>query len=251
MDIAGFSIEILLLLFAVSVVAGVLDTLAGGGGLLSLPALLMSGLPPLAALGTNKLQGCMGTATATYMMLKHKHLRWKDARHLMLYVFVGAVLGTLLVQFINVSVLSFVIPIVLLFIGVYFLLSPRLLRRYSSFRLSIPLYEKCLVPLIACYDGMFGPGTGSFFTLAGTAKGDDLIPSTAMAKALNFSTNIASLMVFVFAGHVIWLLGIVMMIGQVFGAYLGARSLVKINPEYLRLLIVLMCFGMLLKYIVY
>lgn len=249
MDISSVSLELLLLLFTISVIAGWLDTLAGGGGLLSLPALLMSGVPPLAALGTNKLQGSMGTATATYMMLKSGRLRWRDARHLMLYAFVGAACGTVVVQFIDISVLNFVIPLVLLFIAVYFLASPWINKNRGSFRLSNERYKKLFVPGIACYDGMFGPGTGSFFTLAGVSKGDDLIESTAMAKALNFSTNIASLIVFLCAGQVIWLIGILMMLGQTLGAYLGARSLLKISPEYLRLLIVIMCCAMLLKYI--
>jgi hypothetical protein len=71
-EIANFSIEILLFLFVIAMVAGLLDTLAGGGGLISIPALILSGVPPIAALGTNKLQGSMGTATATFLMVKNK-----------------------------------------------------------------------------------------------------------------------------------------------------------------------------------
>ncbi len=74
MDIANYAIELLALLFLVAIVAGLLDTLAGGGGLIVLPALILSGVPPLAALGTNKLQGSMGTATATYLMIKNKRI---------------------------------------------------------------------------------------------------------------------------------------------------------------------------------
>jgi hypothetical protein len=96
---------------------------------------------------------------------------------------------------------------------------------------------------------MFGPGTGSFFALAGVScKGYDLIKSTAIAKSLNFSTNIASLIVFLFAGHIVWVIGLIMMLGQAIGAQAGAHFLFKINPAYLRGIIVMMCVGMLMKY---
>jgi len=120
----NLSIELLLLLFLIAVIAGLLDTLAGGGGLISLPALILSCIPPLAALGTNKLQGSMGTATATFLMLKTKRITWPEIKPLLLSAFIGSALGTLVLQFIDTEILSLVIPIVLLFIAIYFLLSP-------------------------------------------------------------------------------------------------------------------------------
>ena len=89
--------ETLALLFLVALCAGCLDTLVGGGGLLVLPALIMVGIPPLQALGTNKLQGTMGTATATLMMLRHRKVSWPEVRGLMLAAFIGSALGSLLV----------------------------------------------------------------------------------------------------------------------------------------------------------
>lgn len=97
---------------------------------------------------------------------------------------------------------------------------------------------------------MFGPGTGSFFALAGVSlRGQGLIDATAIAKTLNFSTNIASLLVFLFVGKVVWLVGALMMVGQFCGAWCGAKFLFKINPGYLRLVVVAMCFAMLGKYV--
>ena len=249
MELANYSIEILSLLFLVAVIAGLLDTLAGGGGLISIPVLILSGVPPLAALGTNKLQGSMGTATASYMMLKNKKINWDNVKYLMLTAFIGAGLGTVAVQFINTDVLTFVIPIVLLFIAIYFLISPKLIKTQGKPRLSNQKYKYIIIPFIGYYDGMFGPGTGSFFALSGVScRGHDLITSTATAKPLNFATNIASLIVFILAGHVVWVIGILMMLGQVVGAWLGSHLLFKINPAYLRVIVVLMCSGMLLKY---
>lgn len=249
MELGGLSIDLLLVLFLVAIAAGFLDTLAGGGGLITMPALLISGIPPLAALGTNKLQGSMGTATATYLMLKHKKIRWNEVKQLMLFAFIGSVLGAIAVQLINVDILSFIIPVVLLFIAVYFVFSPMPHHGKSTPRLSKRQYQYCVIPAIGWYDGMFGPGTGSFFSLAGVSlRSHGLIDATAIAKALNFSTNVASLMVFIAVGQLVWVAGITMMLGQIIGAWFGAHYLFKVNPSYLRIIVVLMCLGMLIKY---
>ncbi len=249
MDLAGFSVEILAFLFLAAFLAGFIDTLAGGGGLIVLPALMMSGIPPLLALGTNKLQGTMGTATATYMMLTKKRVSWHVVRFLMLAAFIGAVLGTIAVQFIRPELLSFVIPVVLLLIVIYFLFSPQVIDGGARPRISDGKYRKIIVPSIGWYDGMFGPGTGSFFALAGVSlRGHGLIDATAIAKTLNFSTNIASLIVFLLAGKVVWLVGLLMMVGQFTGAWGGSHCLFKIPARYLRLLVVAMSLAMLTKY---
>jgi len=249
LEFLNYPIELLSLLFLVSVITGLLDTLAGGGGLISIPALILSGVPPLAALGTNKLQGSMGTATASYMMLKSKKIQWNNTKHLMLTAFIGAAFSTIVIQFINTEILAVVIPIVLLFIALYFLISPSVVETNGEPKLTNRKYKNIVIPFIGYYDGMFGPGTGSFFALSGVScRGNDLITSTAIAKPLNFSTNIASLIVFLVAGHIVWVVGISMMLGQILGAWLGSHCLFKINPAYLRVIIVLMCSGMLIKY---
>ena len=243
MELTSLSFELLSFLFLIAVVAGFIDTLAGGGGLLSVPALLLSGIPPLAALGTNKLQGSMGTATATYMVIKNKKVKWGDVKYLMLSAFIGAAVGAIAVQFINTDALSFVIPLVLSFITLYFLMSPLFAKSWEAGKacVSYQKYRNFIVPSIGGYDGMFGPGTGSFFALAGVAcQGRGLISSTAVAKPLNFSTNIAALIIFLIAGQIVWPAGILMMFGQAIGAWLGVHCLFRINPLYLRGLVILM-----------
>lgn len=251
MELVHFSIELLCVLFLVALVAGFLDTLAGGGGLIALPALILSGVPPLTALGTNKLQGCMGTATASYMMFKKKKVRWQHIKYAMLTAFLGATLGTITVQFINTAVLPFVIPSVLLFIALYFLISPIPTESNGKAKLADNTYKNTVIPTIGFYDGMFGPGTGSFFALSGVmCRGYNLIQSTANAKPLNFATNIASLIIFIVTGHIAWRIGVAMMLGQAVGAWLGSHCLLKISPTYLRAVVFLMCCGMLIKYVV-
>ena len=244
------STQILALLFFIAVVAGLLDTLAGGGGLIAMPALILAGVPPLMALGTNKLQGSVGTATATLLLFRSRKLDWPQMKPLMLFAFLGAAVGTVLVQFIDTRVLSFVIPFVLLIIGLYFLFSPGLAHSSGQQKISESTYKKKVVPAIGFYDGMFGPGTGSFFSLAGVSlRGLGLIDAAARAKSLNFATNVASLIIFLLAGQIAWMAGVLMMGGQVLGAWMGTHFLYKINPAILRPLVVIMCFSMLARYV--
>lgn len=249
METLQLSVELLALLFAVAVFAGFVDTLAGGGGLITVPTLILTGISPIMALGTNKLQGCMGTATATVMMFRNRKIEWAQVKYPMLYAFFGAVLGTLILQFVSADALTLIVPVVLLVIAIYFIFSSRIQITERKPRVTTDFYQKSIVPGIGFYDGFFGPGTGSFFSLAGVAlRGQPLLDATATAKALNFSTNIASLVVFIFAGKIVWAAGLVMMAGQVIGAWLGAHSLFRISTNLLRLIIVAVCIAMLIRY---
>lgn len=249
LDSAGVSTSVFLFLFLASIVAGFMDTLAGGGGLITLPALILSGVPPLVSLGTNKLQGTIGTATATFVMLRSRRVSWQDVRLLMVAAFIGATIGTIVVQFLNTEILNFAIPAVLLFTALYFILLPLDRVEGQEPKMSRGTFGKAVVPLIGWYDGMFGPGTGSFFALAGVSlRGQGLIEATAVAKTLNFSTNIASLIIFLIAGKVAWIVGGAMMFGQFLGAWVGSSCLLKIDPRLLRLLVVTMCLMMLVRY---
>ncbi|OZY84887.1 hypothetical protein CBP51_17140 [Cellvibrio mixtus] len=243
------AIEVLVFLFIAAAIAGFMDTLAGGGGLITIPALVVSGVPPLAALGTNKLQSCFGSGTASFLLFKRKKIHWQELRPMMLAAFIGSVAGTVIVQFIDTRVLGFMIPLVLVIIAAYFITAPYLKLESPEPRMSAGLYQKTVLPAIGAYDGMFGPGTGSFLAVAGVSlRGLALINATAIAKPLNFATNIASLIVFIFAGKIIWLAGLTMIVGQILGAWLGSHYLFKVNPKILRILIVTICLLMLGQY---
>lgn len=244
------SIELIAFLFAIALLAGMIDTLAGGGGLLTLPALIVSGLPPLAALGTNKLQSTVGTGMATFMMLKHKKVTWPQVKWLMFAAFIGSTLGTIFIQFLDTTFLAWLIPLILSIIALYFVFAKTPHEPDRPHKVSDKNYQRFVLPTIGAYDGMFGPGTGSFFSLAGVSlKGQGLLQATANAKTLNFATNAASLIVFIFAGHLVWILGGIMMLGQLLGAWLGSHFLFRINPNHLRYLVAIMCFAMLTKYL--
>jgi uncharacterized membrane protein YfcA len=248
MDIANFSIEILTFLFFVGVVAGFLDTLVGGGGLLAVPALLLSGIPPIYVLGTNKFQGSMGTGIATFLLFRKKKLDWNSVKNLMFASFIGSIVGGVIIQFVDTQFLSFVIPIVLVFIAIYFIISPK---PKSTVGNSKPnkKFELFAVPVVGFYDGMFGPGAGSFFAMTGVMlKKLEIIQATILAKPLNFASNIAGFIVFFSFGHIAFLIGLLMMMGQMIGAFFGTHYLLKANPLIIRLLIVIISISMLIKY---
>jgi len=248
MDIANFSIEILTFLFFVGVVAGFLDTLVGGGGLLAVPALLLSGIPPIYVLGTNKFQGSMGTGIATFLLFRKKKLDWNSVKSLMFASFIGSIVGGVIIQFVDTQFLSFVIPIVLVFIAIYFIISPK---PKSTVGNSKPnkKFELFAVPVVGFYDGMFGPGAGSFFAMTGVMlKKLEIIQATILAKPLNFASNIAGFIVFFSFGHIAFLIGILMMMGQMIGAFFGTHYLLKANPLIIRFLIVIISISMLIKY---
>ena len=248
MDIANLSLEILAFLFLVAVLAGFLDTLVGGGGLLAVPALLLSGIPPIYVLGTNKFQGSMGTGIATYLLFRKKKLNWQTVKKLMIASFVGSVIGGIIVQFIDTEVLSFVIPVVLVCIAIYFIVSPKP-KAMSSSPKSDSRFESYAVPGVGFYDGMFGPGAGSFFVMTGVMlKKLEIIEATILAKPLNFASNIAGFIVFFIFGHIAFVVGLVMMLGQLVGSFLGTHYLLKANPKLIRALIVISSLSMLAKY---
>jgi len=246
MELINYSIEMLVFLFAIGGLAGFLNTLGGCGGLLTIPALLMSGISPIFALGTHKLQTTVGVGSATLLLLKKKKFDWREIRPIVITAFLGALVGAFIVQYIDTDTLSVIVPIVLVITGVYFLVAPKL-RKFKTSR--VLSYRDVVVPAIGFYDGMFGPGTGSFFVMATTVyKRIGLITASIIAKPLNFSTNIASVIIFVSYGHIVWELALLMMVSQIIGSILGAHYLIKANPAVIRVLIVVVSFAMMIKY---
>lgn len=244
-----FDLWVILTLFVAAFVAGFLDTLVGGGGLITIPALLMAGLSPVQALGTNKLQAVMGSGTASMHMFKRKIVRFESVRVLMALAFIGSIIGTVSVQYISTQALEIVIPAVVILIAVYFVLAPNQADFLGEAKMSERSYATSVVPGIGFYDGMFGPGTGSFFVLAGVSlRGQKIVSATAIAKTLNFATNFGALLIFMVYGQLVWLVGLFMMVGQFLGASLGARTLLKINPQLLRFLVIAMCLVMLVSW---
>ncbi|WP_238534165.1 TSUP family transporter [Advenella kashmirensis] len=143
--------------------AGFVDALAGGGGLIVIPVMMLMGFPVLNVLATNKLQGSVGTLASSLTMMRRGVIQFRELRVPALMSFAGACLGTVLIQMIDPSVLDFLIPLVLLAIGLYFLLTPSAGQTERAARIGAKPFELGVVPAIGFYDGFFGPGAGSFF----------------------------------------------------------------------------------------
>ncbi|GIU44843.1 UPF0721 transmembrane protein [Shewanella sairae] len=240
--------EIIALLFFVAMLAGFIDAIAGGGGLLTIPALMWAGLPPTVALATNKLQACGGSFFASFYFVRKGMVKLSDMKLSIACAFVGAALGTIAVQMIDTAFLEVFLPFLMLAIGGYFLFSKKISEEDQQQVLTPAVFAFTAALGVGFYDGFFGPGTGSFFALAFVSlAGYGLAKATAHAKILNFSTNIASLIFFAIGGKVLWMLGGVMLIGQAIGATLGSRLVFTKGTKIIKPLVVVMSIAMSLK----
>lgn len=242
-----FAAETLAFLAAIAFLAGTIDALAGGGGLLTLPAMMAAGVPPVAALATNKLQSTIGTASAFHTFWRAGHVDLRQFAVPAAAAFVGSALGATAVQHISSAFLAAFMPVLLIAMGLYFLLAPPMSqvdRHARMGRAGITL----IVAGIGFYDGFFGPGTGSFLTLALVALGGlGLVRAIANTKLLNLSTNVAALIAMVAGGHVLWQLGAVMATANVAGNQLGARLAIRFGGSGVRPLLVLMSAALTIK----
>jgi uncharacterized membrane protein YfcA len=224
-----------LLLFLVGVIAGAVDAVAGGGGIITVPVLLTLGYPPAVALGTNKLQATFGSVTAAF---HYTHAGWVDLRACRLGVvatLVGALLGTWSVQRLSSAFLNLAIPWLLVAIFVYTLLRPKMGDSDAHARISPRIFFPIFGMVLGFYDGFFGPGTGSFWTIGMLALlGFSFLRATGTAKVMNATSNAASLSLFAANGSVDYTSGLVMGLGQLIGARFGATLAMTRGARFVR-----------------
>lgn len=229
------SYELLALLFFIAMLAGFIDSIAGGGGLLTVPALLAVGLPPASALATNKLQSTGGSFSASLYFIRERMVDLKQQKFAITCAFIGSALGTLSVMHIQADFLKLLLPILTISVGLYFLLSPTIGENDRKSRLTIIQFALLPALAIGFYDGFFGPGAGSFYALAYiTLAGFNLTRATAHTKVLNFTSNLAGLIFFIVGGEVVWSIGLVMLVGQFIGARLGAKMVIAKGRKLIR-----------------
>jgi len=234
------------LLLCTGIVAGLVDAIAGGGGLITLPVALAVGMPPKIALGTNKFQASFGSFTAAFYYVKHKVVDLRTMKVGILFTLLGAAAGTWAVQQINSDILAGVIPFFLLAILVYTLITPKFGERDSRRRFSVTLFFVVAGLSLGFYDGFFGPGVGSFWAMAFVyGLGLNLTKATGATKVMNFTSNVVSLVLFLSGGYVWIEAGIAMAIGQVIGARMGSLLVVRkgasiIRPIYIAIVIATM-----------
>jgi len=235
------------LLMGVAFVAGLIDAIAGGGGLLTIPALMAAGLPPVNAIATNKLQSAFGTASAVVAFARKGRIDFRRFMKPAIGAFLGSVLGALTLQRLNPAFLSGLIPMLLILMVIYFLFAPKASEEDRQGRLG-PLALLAIVTAIGFYDGFFGPGTGSFLTTALVALfGLGLVSATAHTKFLNLSSNIAALLTLIIGGHVMWTVGLLMAVSSIAGGQLGAHLAMRVGGRVIRPLLVTMSLLLTMK----
>ncbi len=235
MELVALSGEIVVLLFLAGLLAGLVDSVAGGGGLVALPALLFIGLPPQLALGTLKLQGSFGTLSAAWNYLDKKQASLQKSLPGILFTLVGATAGSCLIQLLDPAFLKPVIPFMLLAVFIFTLFSKNLGRTDSRAMMDRKPFYMVFGTSLGFYDGFFGPGTGSFWTVAlMSLRGCNMTKATAYTKIMNFTSNIVALSWFIVGGNVIWTIGLVMAAGQLIGARIGSNMAITKGIRFIR-----------------
>lgn len=215
---------LILFLVAVGMFAGTVDAIAGGGGLISLPVLLSIGVPPHVALGTNKLQGAIGTFVAARRYYRHGWINLSAIYKGVIYCIIGSILGAFTTQILSTDILRKIIPFLLFCILLYTLFSPRLGHQEIKPRLEESRFYLFFGLLMGFYDGFFGPCTGSFWVfLLVCFLGHHLIKATAYTKVLNFNSSFVAAICFALGGNIDYRFGFAMAAGQLIGARLGAH----------------------------
>ena len=240
--------DVLAALFGVAITAGSIDAIAGGGGLLCLPALLWSGLSPAQTLATNKAQSVFGTGSAAWHFHRQGAIDVKTMRLTILTVFIGAAAGTILVQHIDPGFLRTALPVLLVGIAAYFLFKPNLGEADRHERVSLKTFTLTIAPLIGFYDGFFGPGAGSFYAIALVdLLGFNLTRATANTKLLNLTSNFAALLAFLLGGQIVWSAALAMAVGQFIGGRIGSHLVLNKGSRLVRPLLVVMSLAMTVK----
>ena len=217
-----------ILLIGTALFAGLISSIAGAGGMLTLPALLWAGLPPLNALATNKVQSSLGTLSSAWNFFRRGHLDIKSLRLSVVLAIVGSIAGTWLVQRLDSALLTRLIPFLLLAIALYFLISPRIDDSRHRQRISQRWFACTAALAMGFYGGFFGPGMGSILPfLFVWLLGHNLVRATAETKLMILAVNGTSAVIFAFSGFVLWPLAIAMSVAQAVGARLGSNLVLK------------------------
>lgn len=236
------------LLFITGTIAGFIDSIAGGGGLITLPVLLSVGLAPQDALGTNKFQSSFGSLTATLYHVERRNVSLREARLGVVCTFIGASVGAWAVQQVDAAALGRIIPFMLTGILFYTLVTPRFGEKETDHRVAPATFFIVAGVVLGFYDGLFGPGVGSFWAIAFiTLLGFSLRRATGYTRLMNFVSNIASLVTFAVGGHVLIASGFAMAVGQIVGARLGSRIVLRRGAAVIRPVFVAVVAAMILK----
>lgn len=244
------TIPIILILFGGGFLAGFVDSIAGGGGIISVPVLLSVGLPPHFALGTNKLQSSFGSFTASLNYTRNGLVKFKEVLPGIFFTAMGAAVGTLVIQQLPQDILQYIIPVMLLAIFLFMLFSKDVGLQDQKARWQPKVFFLVFGLTLGFYDGFFGPGTGNFWMLAYVLLlGFNLKKATGYTKWVNFTSNIVALTFFAIGGKILVLPGLIMAGGQFSGAFLGSHLVLRSGTKFIRVFFLIVTGATILRLI--
>ena len=230
--------------------AGFVDSVAGGGGLISLPAYLFAGLPIHVAYGTNKMAASFGTGIAVRQFAKNGSIRLRPALIAAAGAIVGGWFGAHLVMLLSAEAVQIMMMICLPVVAVFMMTRKQLGNDENNFR------EQCKENLISAavgigvgvYDGLFGPGTGTFLLMCFTTfLGYSMVTATANAKVVNLASNIGALITYILGGKVLYAIGIPCILCAALGNFIGSRMAIKQGSRFIRPVMTFVVAGLFLK----
>ena len=232
----NISIEFILFLMGAGFVASFIDSVVGGGGLISVPALMLTGLPPVTVLGSNKMASVMGSFTSVVSFMRSGKVDCSLIKYLFPLSVIGSVCGVYTVQFIPPQFLKPLVILLLILVTIYSLCRKEWGKTstYTGMTDKTAWMSGMIAFALGFYDGFFGPGTGSFLLFGFLLIGFDFVTASGNARALNFGSNIAAVAVFGALGSINYYYAIPMGAAMIAGALAGTRMAIARGAAYVR-----------------
>lgn len=227
--------EVLILLMAAAFAAGFVDSIAGGGGLITVPALLLAGAPPVTALATNKVQGLFGALSAAVSYGRAGHVDLKTQIRPAAIACLAGIAGAVLASHLPTDLIRLGLPFLLIGIAIFFAFKPGLDDMDRAERLSPAAFMVTVIPVVGFYDGLIGPGAGAFYMLGFvTLAGFGILRATAHTKLVNFASNSGGLIAFAVMAQPWWFTGLAMGAAQIAGASVGSRLAMRVGARVIK-----------------
>ncbi len=240
-------------LLVAATAAGWVDAVVGGGGLIVLPTLFLvaPGIAPQTALGTNKMAAVAGTSASAITFARKVPMRWRILLPAAVIAAVAAGLGAAAVSLIDRELFVPIVMVVLVGVAIFVTLRPSIgitMATHPPTRRKVILVVGLAAGLIGFYDGLLGPGTGTFLIITfATVLGTEFVRAAAMAKVINCGSNVGALIYFGATGHILFALGAAMAVGNVAGAVAGSRMALRKGAEFVRVVLLVVVIGMVIR----
>lgn len=230
-------------------IAGYIDAIAGGGGMIQVPVLLFSGIPPIYVLACNKVASVLGVSTATIKYALSKKISWKVVAVAIIPCLIASYIGSSLVMYVPDTIIQWAILLAIP-VALFFMLKKSKTIKEEKTQVNNKNIILSTAP-IGFYDGLLGPGTGTYLTISMKKFLHlDYLVSTASTKPLNFATNVGSVFAFFFAGKILWLVAIPMGLANVAGSYVGSHYAIKGGEEFIKKVLITVLIFMLLANVI-